>query len=465
MRNNEKLKLIMDRDDPAEALMKSAAQLGIDYLIAADSRRPFPTPSMIERARAADAPLPDAPTPALQVLEELASVFGPATVNTHSGCYYGFVHGSSFPVGLAAKWLSTVWDQNTALYLLSPAAAIMEAQVEKWLVDLLGFHAGVAVGFVSSTSQSLLTGLVTGRDTLLAKLGWNTRTQGFRGAPEIRVVLSDQAHATVYRALRIAGIGQADIEVVPSDDQGRMIVEQMPPLDNRTLLVLQAGNLYTGAFDHYSEIIPKAQAAGAWTHVDGAFGLWAAASPEKASLVRGIQDADSWSADCHKTLNTPFSCGLILCRHRERLIQSMSQEGSYLDFSDLRDGMNYSPDMARRCQVAEIWATLKNLGREGVVALVESLCENAKAIAEGVRNTGYEVVNDVVFNQISVRLSTDTATDAALKTIQDGGVVWCSGGVWAGRRVIRISVSSWRTDGAAVGKTIEAFRSARVAID
>jgi glutamate/tyrosine decarboxylase-like PLP-dependent enzyme len=261
----------------------------------------------------------------------------------------------------------------------------------------------------------------------------------------------------------IAGVGTSELEVVPADAAGRLQPSRLPSLDRHTLLILQAGNIYTGAFDAFAEIVPAARRAGAWVHVDGAFGLWAAASPSTRPHTAGIDEADSWSADCHKTLNTPYSCGLFICRDREAVQTAMASQGSYLSLDDHRNGMDYSPDMARRCFAAEVWATLKFLGRDGVATLVETLVDRARAIALGLEASGYIVMNDVVFNQVTVRLDDDAQTEAALGHLQREGRAWCSGGSWLGHRVIRISVSSWRTTPADVTATIEAFDRARLA--
>jgi glutamate/tyrosine decarboxylase-like PLP-dependent enzyme len=447
-----------------EQVLRHGAELSLRYLRESATAPPFPPRAAIAKARAAAMRLPDSPSRPKDVLAELSEIYAPATVRSHSGRYFGFVHGSSFPVGLAAKWMSTIWDQNTPLFALSPATALLEEQVEEWLVDLLGLPKESAVGFVSSTSQSLLTAMFVARQSLLSRLGWCARTKGLRDAPRLQVVLGEHAHGAVRRALTIAGFGEDEFCVVRADEQGRLDPAHLPVLGPNTLLVLQAGNIYTGSFDPYDAILPEARAAGAWTHVDGAFGLWAAASPQRRGLTRGIEGADSWSADCHKTLNTPFSCGLFLCRDRAAVRSAMASSGSYLALGDERNGMDYSPDMARRCKAAEIWATLKFLGRDGVAALVERLCANAQRIADGLRNEGYEVLHDVVFNQISVRLENDDKTINALQYVQQEGIAWCGGGVWAGSKVIRISVSSWRTSEDDCTQTIAAFGRARKAV-
>ena len=447
-------------EDACENLLQDAMDMAVGYLANANVRPPYPTADAVSIAEGNITEFSDEPAPPRAVLAELNSVYGDATISTHSGRYFGFVHGSSFPIGLAAKWLTTIWDQNTPLYALSPAASYLEDQTEAWLVEILGLPNNSKVGFVSSTSQSLLSAAFVARDALLGRLGWDVRTKGLREAPALRVIVGEHAHNAVKRALNIAGFGAADIVIVPADNQGRMLVEAIPVLNERDIVFLQAGNIYSGAFDQFSKILPEVRKAGAWAHVDGAFGLWAAASPEKQSLIAGMDLADSWSADCHKTLNTPYSTGLIICRHGKEYTNHMSSSGTYLDFSKHRDGMDYSPDMARRFGAAEIWATLKFLGRRGLGQLIDRLCEVAQSLAAGLAADGYEVVNEVAFNQITVCLADDLATQKALRYIQESGVVWTGGGEWLGRTVIRISVSSWRTTQADVTKTLEIFRAA-----
>jgi glutamate/tyrosine decarboxylase-like PLP-dependent enzyme len=444
-----------------EHLLREALRESVAYLRQSVTAAPYPDAGAITLARENHRALPDAGLPADKVLKELAGRYGPATVRTHSGRYLGFVHGSSFPVGMAAKWLSTVWDQNTPLFALSPATALLETQTEEWIVELLGLAEGTAVGFVSSSSQAILAGLHTGRQTLLERLHRERHESSRSGAPPIRVVLGEQSHVAVQRALSLLGIGDESIEVVPADSQGRLEVDRLPPLDGRTLLVLQAGNIYSGAFDRFAEIIPAARRAGAWVHVDGAFGLWAAASPVYRGLTSAVELADSLSVDCHKTLNTPFSCGLIVCRDRSSLRRAFGMSGAYLEPAGERNGMEYSPDMARRCMVAEVWATLRFLGRSGVAKLVEGLCAHARELSRCLQPEGFVVVHDVVFNQVCVRLATDEQTLGALELVQRGGVLWCGGGHWQGRRVIRLSVSSWRTTRDDVRLVVDELRRAK----
>ena len=329
--------------------------------------------------------------------------------------------------------------------------------IGKWLTDLFGLPLDTAAGFVSGTSIATMCGLAAARHTLLKRLDWDVNTKGLFGAPPFRVVVSRQAHGTVFKALALLGLGKERVELVPTDAQGRMKADKLPTLDANTLLILQAGNVNTGAFDAFDVICEEARQAGAWVHIDGAFGLWAATSEKRQYLTRGIEKADSWSVDGHKTLNTPYDCGIILCRQREALIEAMQASGAYIQYSDQRDGMLYGPDMSRRARAVEVWAALKYLGRKGVAQLIEGFCDKAASFAAALKEKGFGVLNDVVFNQVLVACQTPTETQRTLENIQRGGVCWCGGTVWEDRPAIRISVCSWATTLDDVAASIEAF--------
>jgi glutamate/tyrosine decarboxylase-like PLP-dependent enzyme len=318
-------------------------------------------------------------------------------------------------------------------------------------------------GFVGGTSVATLCGLAAGRDELLRRLGWDCGARGLIGAPEIRVVLGDQAHASVFKALGLLGLGRDRVEKVPVDDQGRMIPERMPRVDGRTLLILQAGNVNSGSFDLFSAIIPAARAAGAWIHVDGAFGLWASASPRLSHLTAGAEQADSWSADAHKTFNAPYDNGIVFCRSRESLASAMRASGAYFVLSEHRDEMLYTPDMSRRARAVDLWATLLSLGRSGAAALVEELHERALQFARRLTEEGFRVPNDVVFNQVLVACENPELTTATLARVQASGECWCGGTTWNGAPAMRVSVCSYVTTEEDVERSVRAFVAARAA--
>lgn len=442
-------------------LFEQAKSHAYAYLGGLADRSVFPTDEAIEALQVFDEPMPASPGNPHEILRLLHQYGSPATTAQAGGRYFGFVNGSSVPAGLAVKWLSDVWDQNTALYLMSPIASQLEATCEKWLLELLGLPAGTAAGFVSGTSTATMCGLAAGRDELLQSLGWDANSNGLFGAPRLRVVLGEQAHASVFKALGLLGLGRAQVESVPVDDQGRMIPAKVPKLDSRCLVILQAGNVNTGAFDPFDEICEEARLVDAWVHIDGAFGLWAAASRAKRSLTRGIEKANSWSVDAHKTINAPYDCGIVLCKHPETLVSAMRATGSYIRYSEKRDGMHYTPEMSRRARAVELWASLKSLGREGVEELVDRLCGHAERFAGALLAEGFHILNDVVFNQVLVACDTPELTMATLANIQKSGECWCGEAVWNGKPVIRISVCSWATTAADVERSVAAFLKAR----
>jgi len=442
-------------------LFEQAKSYAYAYLDSVFDRNVFPTGEAINSLQIFDEPLPAAPGDPGEILRWLHEYGSPATSTITGGRYFGFVNGSSVPTSLAARWLSDVWDQNAALYVISPIASQLETTCEKWLVDLLELPSGTAAGFVSGTSSATLCGLAAARNELLKGQGWDVNAEGLFGAPAIRVILGEQAHATVFKALALLGLGQARVETVPVDDQGRMIPDRMPELDAGCLVITQAGNVNSGAFDPIAGICKRARNVGAWVHVDGAFGLWAAASRSRKYLTQGIEMADSWSVDAHKTLNSPYDCGIVMCKQREALVSAMQATASYILYSDKRDGMHYTPEMSRRARVVELWATLKAIGKDGVEELVDRLCDRAGQFADLLRQQGFHILNDVVFNQVLVACDTPEQTKATLDNIQASGECWCGGALWNGEPVIRISVCSWATTSEDVERSVAAFIKAR----
>jgi glutamate/tyrosine decarboxylase-like PLP-dependent enzyme len=432
------------REEAAEAL-DLARDIGVSYVKEVDKRRVFPERAAITNLAAFEEPLPDGPAGTATILEQLAVYGNPATVTQSGGRYFGFVCGGILPAALGAKWVASAWDQNAAMYAMSPAVAVLEEVCEKWIVELLGLPAGTAAGLVSGSATATLAGLAAGRNHLLRRLGYDAGRQGLFGAPEIKVIAGSDAHSTVYKALSISGLGSERLVKVPADEQGRIRADALPEMDGRTLLVLQAGNVNSGAFDAFGPICRRAKAAGAWVHIDGAFGLWAAANPRMRALTAGIELADSWSVDAHKTLNAPYDNGIILCRDREALTGAMRMSGAYILNSGERDGMALTLDMSRRARAVELWAALKSLGKAGVADLVEELHRKAVYFAGLLADGGLEVLNDVVYNQVLVCDADDAATEKLLRTVQERGVCWLGGSRWAGRAVMRISVCSYRT--------------------
>ncbi|MBI2517066.1 MAG: aspartate aminotransferase family protein [Opitutae bacterium] len=426
-------------------LLHSALTRATRYLESLPERRVAPTPEALAALSGFERSLPDDPTDPAAVLAELDELGSPATVASAGGRYFGFVVGGSLPVTTAANWLAAAWDQNVAMDVLSPVGVRLEEVALQWLVDLLGLPAGAGVSFVNGASQASFTALAAARHALLARQGWNVEARGLYGAPELKVVVSDETHVTVFKALALLGLGRERLIRVPVDNQGRMRVEQLPPLDGMTLVCAQAGNVNTGSFDDFKAIAARTRAAGAWLHIDGAFGLWAAAAPERRQLVAGAGLADSWAVDAHKWLNTPYDAAMAFVRDPAMLQAAMAYQAAYLKAGDRREPYHNGPELSRRARGVEIWAALRSLGRSGVADLIERTCRHAARFAEGLRAAGFTVLNDVVINQVLVSFGDAERTKRVIAAIQADGTLWCGGTVWQGHTAMRISVSSWAT--------------------
>ncbi|MDJ0776507.1 MAG: aminotransferase class V-fold PLP-dependent enzyme [Gammaproteobacteria bacterium] len=441
--------------------LEAAHEAACRYIDGIADRPVFPSPAALQALDRFDHPLPDEPGDAMAVVRELDETGAPATVAQIGGRYFGFVNGGVVPASLAARWLTDAWDQNTPLYLTSPIAARLESVCEGWLRDLFGLPPETVAGFVSGTSLSNVCALAAARQRILTRLGWDVARRGLDGAPRLRIIASRAAHATVSRAIALLGFGLDRVEWVAADDQGRIDPAGLPALDSTCILVLQAGNVNSGAFDDFATLCPRAREQGAWTHIDGAFGLWAAASAGLRHLTAGIEHADSWSFDGHKTLNTPYDNGVLLCRDRDALVDALQATGAYIEYGDQRDGMQHTPEMSRRGRVFELWAALKYLGRSGIDELVLGLHQRAAQFAAELAAEDFEIINDVVFNQVLVACGDDTATDATLAAVQRSGECWVGGTNWRQRRAIRISVCSWATTEADVTRSVRALVAAR----
>ena len=440
-----------------DPLLTDAAARAGRYLEALPGRRVAPSPGALARLATLDEPLPEDGAPAASVLALLDEVGSPATMASAGPRFFGFVIGGSLPVTVAASWLAAAWDQNAGLVVSSPVNAALEAVTLRWLAGLLGLPPACGGGFVTCATQANLSGLAAARHALLAREGWDVEGQGLGGAPPLRVVVGEEAHVSVLKALSVLGLGRERVVRVPVDGQGRMRADRLPPLDPRTILCLQAGNVNTGAFDPAAEACERARAAGAWVHVDGAFGLWAAASPAQAPLTRGLSSADSWATDAHKWLNVPYDSGLVLVRDAAHLRAAMSTDAAYLQQAGERVPYQYTPDFSRRARGVEVWAALRHLGRAGVAALVERCCRHARRFAEGLSRAGHEVLNEVVLNQVLVSFGGDARTRRVIAALQEDGTCWCGGTVWQGRTAMRISVSSWATTDEDVERSLEAM--------
>ena len=438
-------------------LLKHTAERATRYLAGLDGRPVAPPPEAVERLPQLGGPLPERPTDPESVLALLDDVGSPATVATAGGRFFGFVVGGSLPAALAANWLAGAWDQCAGLAVMSPVAAALEDIALRWLLDVLALPPECGGGFVTGATMANFTSLAAARHAVLEKAGWDVEADGLVGAPPITVVVGAEAHASVLKALSMLGLGRKRVVVVPADGQGRMRADAMPRLSGPSIVCLQAGNVNTGAFDPAGEICPIAHEAGAWVHVDGAFGLWAAAAPQRAYLTAGFAEADSWATDAHKWLNVPYDSGLAFVRSEQHLRAAMALIAAYLPPGDKRDPDAYTPEASRRARGAEIWAALRSLGRSGVADLVERTCRYAARLANGLRAAGYQILNDVVINQVLVSFGDAETTRRVMAAIQADGTCWCGGTVWQGHVAMRISVSSWATTEADIDRSLEAM--------
>ncbi|NRB53298.1 MAG: aspartate aminotransferase family protein [Saprospiraceae bacterium] len=454
----------MSKELRDKQIFDKARNFAYDYIDGIDEMQVFPTKQSLENLKVFDEALPEQSGSALAVLGQLHQYGGPATIAQTGGRYFGFVNGGAVPASLGVKWLADVWDQCGGLYLTSPINAKLESVCEKWLREIFGLPQETVAGFVSGTSMANLCGLAAARYQLLKNQGWDINEKGLNGAPSIRILAHEQVHASVKKTLAMLGFGRANIEWIPADEQGRIVVEALPSLDNTCLLLLQAGNVNTGAYDDFDSVCERANTAGAWVHVDGAFGLWAAAVQELKYLTKGFEKADSWAVDGHKTLNTPYDSGIILCKHQNALISALQASGEYLVFSEQRDPLLYTPELSKRSRAIELWATLKYLGKTGVDEMILGFHQRAKQLEEGLADVGFEILNEVVFNQVLVRLQNDKQTSKVIQYVQQSGECWVGPSSWNGQVVIRISVCSWVTTEEDIRKTISIFQQASNAV-
>jgi len=428
------------------------AGIAADFVESLGDRPVFPDVTPEELREALGGPLPDDPLEAREVVTRLASVAGRGVVATGTGRYFGFVVGGALPAALAADWLTSAWDQNAGIYVVGPSASVVEEVTREWLVDLLGLPQGASAGFVTGTQMAHVTALAAARFHMLNAVGWDVGEAGLQGAPPIRVLAGAKRHVTVDRALRLLGLGAPS--VVAADDQGRMKVDALHRALGEgvgpAIVCAQAGEINTGALDPLGEIADAAEAAGAWLHVDGAFGLWAAVSPQLHHLVAGAERADSWTLDAHKWLNVPYDSGIVLCAHPESHRAAMTVHADYLIQDEgeqrVRDGVDWVPEFSRRARAFPVYAALRSLGRRGVVELVERCCVQARRFAERISaQAAVELLNDVVLNQVLFRYRDDVQTEAVLAAVQQVARIWLSGTTWDGRKAIRLSVSNWQT--------------------
>jgi len=447
-------------------LLEDAARRAGRYLESLAERSVAPTSASVEGLAALDEPMPEGPTDPAQVLALLDATVSPATMAMAGPRFFGFVIGGALPATLAANWLAGAWDQNAALGKITPGVTRLEEVALGWLKDVLGLPPSTQGAFVTGATMANFTALAAARHRVLADAGWNVEAEGLFGAPPITVVVGDEAHPTLFKSLGLLGLGRSRVVRVPTDAQGRMRADRLPPIAGPTIVCLQAGNINSGAFDPFGEICPAAREAGAWVHVDGAFGLWAKASPRLAPLATSMELADSWATDAHKWLNVPYDSGLAFVREPGMLPAAMAITAEYLPTHEVeRSPSDYTPELSRRARGVEVWAALRSLGRSGLAGMLDRNCRQARRFAGRLAGAGFEVLNEVVLNQVVVSFGTPEQTRRAIEAIQADGTCWAGATSWRGRAGMRISVCSWATTDADVERSADAMiRAARRAI-
>jgi glutamate/tyrosine decarboxylase-like PLP-dependent enzyme len=439
-------------------LLRATTDRSVRYLESLGTRRVSPSDEAVDGLRAFDVPLQRESIDPERVLEELDTIGSPGTMAMAGPRFFGFVIGGSLPVALAANWLATAWDQNTGLHKSTPATSTLEQVALKWLLDVLQLPRESAGAFVTGTTVAHITALAAARHAVLERAGWDVEANGLYGAPPVTVVTSAEAHPTLFKALGVVGFGRNRVVKVPVDDQGRMRTNAVPRISGPTIVCVQAGNVNTGSFDPIHEIGPRVRDAGAWVHVDGAFGLWARVVPRLAHLAEGIEHADSWATDGHKWLNVPYDSGIALVRDANALRRSMAVTAEYLPTETAhRNPSDYTPELSRRARGVDIWAAMRSLGRAGLAEMVDRNCRQARRFADGLAAAGFEILNDVVLNQFLVSFGEPDETRRVIAGIQRDGTLWAGETVWQGHTAMRISVISWATTDADIDRCIDAI--------
>jgi glutamate/tyrosine decarboxylase-like PLP-dependent enzyme len=444
-------------DSSYDEVLTAAAARAQRYLQTIRERAVGPSQEALDRLSLLGGALPvngDDPTTVVALLDDIGS---PATMATMGARFFGGVIGGALPTAVAAHWLADAWDQNACLSDLSPVSAYLEEVVLRWVVTLLGLPPSSGGALVTGAQMANFTALAAARHAVLHRLGWDVERDGLFGAPPVHVIVGEEVHATVLKALALLGLGRGRLHIVPADAQGRLRPSEIPRLSGPTIVCAQVGNVNTGACDPVGDICEVARDLHAWVHVDGAFGLWATTAGTRKHLVEGVGSADSWATDAHKWLNVPQDSGIALVRDADALHRAMAITAAYLNPGPTREPMQWGPESSRRARAVEMWAALRALGTRGVADLVERTCGHAARFAEKLRAAGYEVLNEVVLNQVLVSFGDDETTERTIQAIQAEGTCWCGRTVWKGRTAMRISVSSWATTDADVERSLHAM--------
>jgi len=446
----------MSENSKLRDLLTDAADRGIAYRESVAERDVAPSAEAVLGVAGFIEPIPNEGTDEQAVLAMLDELGSPATVMMTGPRYFGFVIGGSLPVTVATNWLTTAWDQNVGMHEVTPATSTLELVAMDWMIDLFGLPVDCAAAFVTGATVANFTALAAARNRVYSDIGWDVEANGLISAPPVTVVVSDETHPTVFKSLGLLGFGRNRVVRAPVDNQGRIDLGRFPEIDGPTIVCTQAGNLNTGAFDPVGEICEIAKPKGAWVHVDGAFGLWAAASKDRAHLCSGFAAADSWATDAHKWLNVPYDSGIAFVRDTAALKSAMSITADYLmTDTEFRNPSDFTPELSRRARGVDVWAALKSLGRTGVAAMIDRCCSNARRFASGLSEAGFEILNDVVLNQVLVSFGDDAMNRRIIDEIQDEGTCWCGVTVWQGKTAMRISVCNWSTTAEDVDRSLE----------
>lgn len=448
----------MPDNSKIDSLLTDAARRGIEYRLDSLERSVAPTPEAVAAVKSFVEPMPDNGMDDAEVLALLDDVGTPATVNMVGPRYFGFVIGGSLPVTVATNWLSTAWDQNVGMHEVTPATSTLELVSMAWMKEMFGLPEDAAAAFVTGATVANFSALAAARNRVYNDVGWNVEADGLIGAPPVTIIIGEESHPTVYKSLGLLGFGRNRVVRAPADAQGRIDITKFPNVDGPTIVCTQAGNVNTGAFDPVGEICDLVKPKGAWVHVDGAFGLWAAASPDREHLCSGFQAADSWATDAHKWLNVPYDSGVAFVRDVGALKSAMAITAEYLPTeTEFRNPSDFTPELSRRARGVDVWAALKSLGREGVAEMIDLCCSNARRFAKGLDAAGYEVLNDVVLNQVLVSFGDEAETQRVIDEIHNDGTCWCGITIWQGKTAMRISVCNWSTTPEDVDRSLEAI--------
>jgi len=435
-----------------------AAERGAAYRESLGDRPVAPSPDAVDAVTGFVEPLPSEGAADEAVLAMLDDLGTPATISMAGPRFFGFVIGGSLPVTVATNWLTTAWDQNVGMHEVTPATSTLERVAMDWMLELFGLPMDAAASFVTGATVANFTSLAAARHRVYSDIGWNVEADGLIGAPPVTVIVSEETHPTVFKSLGLLGFGRNRVVRAPVDSQGRIDLAHFPSISGPTIVCTQAGNVNTGAFDPVGEICAIAKPKDAWVHVDGAFGMWAAASPDRSHLCSGFAAADSWATDAHKWLNVPYDSGIAFVRDTAALKSAMSITAEYLmTDTEFRNPSDFTPELSRRARGVDVWAALKSLGRDGLAEMIDCCCRNARRFAEGFEKAGFEVLNDVVLNQVLVSFGDDATNRRIIDEIQKEATCWCGVTVWQGKTAMRISVSNWSTTEADVDRSLEAI--------